>query len=248
MHIFNDIMGSNPGSVGDSNNGENSLMVDDEFFEVSDAEIDIEIEQHKHKMIPTSRTHVEDTAGNLIPRFLPSSHPIYADVCRVVDEHMRFSQFENTIWGDSSNGASESSDSKANVWQLFFQEGNIRMYRRELEREGRVIDPLKAVHVVKGITGRELLKHFYELQYRMEWEFTLDLPPVLLDKISNDTMVIYQLFKRIWPADQRDGVFWSHIRRTSDWVQPPTTSTTSDTTTPAKWFCKLKLKPRRLLY
>ena len=64
---------------------------------------------------------------------------------------MRFSQFENTIWGGSSDGASDSSDSKANVWQLFFQEGNIRMYRRELEREGRVIDPLKAVHVVRGI-------------------------------------------------------------------------------------------------
>ena len=85
--------------------------------------------------------------------------------------------------------------------------------------------------LITGITGRELSKHFYELQYRMEWEFTLDLPPVLLDKISNDTMVVYQIIKRVWPADQRDSVFWSHIRRTSDWAFPPSASTTSDTTT-----------------
>ena len=62
-----------------------------------------------------------------------------------------FRSLKTLFWGGSSNGASESSDSKANVWQLFFKEGNIRMYRRELEREGRVIDPLKAVHVVRGI-------------------------------------------------------------------------------------------------
>ena len=86
--------------------------------------------------------------------------------------------------------------------------------------------------LIIGITGRELLKHFYELQYRMEWSFTLDLPPVLLDKISNDTMVVYQIIKRIWPADQRDGVFWSHIRRTSDWAPLSSAPTTSDTTTP----------------
>ena len=67
---------------------------------------------------------------------------------------MRFSKFENTICDGPSDGALESSDSKTNVWQLFFQQGNIRIYRRELEREGRVIDPLKAVHVVRGILTR----------------------------------------------------------------------------------------------
>ena len=67
---------------------------------------------------------------------------------------MRLSKFENTHCDDTPDGAHESSDSKTDVWQLFFQEGNIRMYRRELEREGRVIDPLKAVHVVRGIFAR----------------------------------------------------------------------------------------------
>ena len=86
--------------------------------------------------------------------------------------------------------------------------------------------------LITGITGRELLKHFYELQYRMEWQFTLDMPPVLLDKISNDTMVIYQIIKRVWPADQRDSVFWSHIRRASDWAFSPSTSIITDRPAP----------------
>lgn len=76
---------------------------------------------------------------------------MYAQISRVVNEHIGFSQLENTIWGGLTNNTSSSADLKENVWQLFFQEGNIRMYRRELEREGRVIDPLKAVHVVKGM-------------------------------------------------------------------------------------------------
>ena len=83
-----------------------------------------------------------------------------------------------------------------------------------------------------GITGRELLKHFYELQYRMQWDFTLDLPPVLLEKASNDTMIIYQIYRRVWPAAQRDGVFWSHIRRTSDWVPAPSSPKASKAAAP----------------
>lgn len=77
-----------------------------------------------------------------------------------------------------------------------------------------------------------MLKYFYELQYRMQWDFTLDLPPVLLDKASSDTMVIYQIYKRVWPASQRDGFFWSHIRRAADWAPPPSPPTTSLAATP----------------
>lgn len=69
-------------------------------------------------------------------------------MCRAVDEHVRFSQIEITSCDAADDEASES---RANVWHLFFTEGNIRMYRRKLEQEGRVIDPLKAVHLVRGI-------------------------------------------------------------------------------------------------
>lgn len=35
----------------------------------------------------------------------------------------------------------------------------------------------------------------------------------VLETISDDTLMFHQTHKRIWPASQRDVVFWSHIRR-----------------------------------
>ncbi|KAK2582663.1 hypothetical protein KPH14_004941 [Odynerus spinipes] len=78
----------------------------------------------------------------------------------------------------------------AGGWQLFAEDGDMRMYRREEEADGLVVDPLKACHVVKGVTGHE------------------------------DTLVFLQTHKRIWPASQRDALFWSHIRRVTDDQDP----------------------------
>lgn len=46
----------------------------------------------------------------------------------------------------------------------------MRMYRREEEVDGMVVDPLKAVHIVKGITGHEVCHYFFSPQYRYDWE------------------------------------------------------------------------------
>lgn len=37
-------------------------------------------------------------------------------------------------------------------WQLFAEDGLMKMYKREVEVDGLVCDPLKAVHVVKVST------------------------------------------------------------------------------------------------
>lgn len=55
-------------------------------------------------------------------------------------------------------------------WQLFADEGEMKMYRREEEINGLVVDPLKACHVVKGVTGHEMCHYFFSPQYRHEWE------------------------------------------------------------------------------
>lgn len=36
---------------------------------------------------------------------------------------------------------------------------------------------------------------------------------MVLETVSEDTLVFLQTHKRIWPASQRDVIFWSHIRR-----------------------------------
>ena len=38
----------------------------------------------------------------------------------------------------------------------------------------------------------------------------------VLEKISEDTMIFLQIHKRVWPASQRDALFWSHIRQVPD--------------------------------
>lgn len=72
-------------------------------------------------------------------------------------------------------------------WQLFSEEGEMKMYRREEEVNGLVIDPLKACHYVKGFSAHEMCYYFFQPEYRYEWESTYH-PIFFLD--------IYQLFGR----------------------------------------------------
>jgi len=46
---------------------------------------------------------------------------------------------------------------------------------------------------------------------RLEWELTLETSNVV-SWLSRDTHVTYQVLKRVWPAAQRDSLFWSTIR------------------------------------
>ncbi len=34
----------------------------------------------------------------------------------------------------------------------------------------------------------------------------------VLEKLSDDTFIFHQIHKRVWPAAQRDALFWSHMR------------------------------------
>ena len=40
-------------------------------------------------------------------------------------------------------------DLNSNMWELLCSDGEMKIYRRELEENGLVLDPLKAVHTVK---------------------------------------------------------------------------------------------------
>lgn len=46
----------------------------------------------------------------------------------------------------------------------------MKMYRREQEIDGMVVDPLKACHVVQGVTAKEMCHHFFMPEYRKDWE------------------------------------------------------------------------------
>ena len=36
------------------------------------------------------------------------------------------------------------------IWHLFAEEGDMKLYKRELEENGFIVDPLKACHTVKA--------------------------------------------------------------------------------------------------
>ena len=42
----------------------------------------------------------------------------------------------------------------------------------------------------------------------------------ILENISDDTTVFLQIHKRVWPASQRDALFWSHRRQVPDSQDP----------------------------
>lgn len=46
----------------------------------------------------------------------------------------------------------------------------LQVYRREVEENGIVLDPLKATHAVKGVTGHEVCHYFWNVDVRNDWE------------------------------------------------------------------------------
>ncbi|XP_043220636.1 ceramide transfer protein-like [Amphibalanus amphitrite] len=122
-------------------------------------------------------------------------HPLAAEIERVVTEQL------GLVSSDVSDG-----------WTLFAQQGDMRMYRMELPADNKSVDPLKAVSKADGVTARELCRAYWEPTVRLDWETTVDRVTVLA-RPDPSTVICHQLHRRIWPAQQRDTVFWSHLCR-----------------------------------
>ncbi|XP_046752312.1 ceramide transfer protein [Diprion similis] len=184
----------------DYEEGPHSTLCDEEFYDAVETGLDKIDEENqlrdrlKQKVvsIPTS------------PTTPAAKHRLWPEIDKVSTEQLHYARL-----GVGGAGG----------WQLFAEDGDMRMYRREEEADGLVVDPLKACHVVKGVTGHEVCNIFYSPEYRSGWEATLE-DMTVVEKISEDTLVFLQTHKRIWPASQRDALFWSHIRRVSDDQDP----------------------------
>ncbi|XP_012264043.1 ceramide transfer protein isoform X1 [Athalia rosae] len=184
----------------DYEEGPHSTLCDEEFYDAVETGLDKIDEENqlrdrlKQKVvsIPTS------------PTTPAAKHRLWPEIDKVSTEQLHYARLG--IGG-------------AGGWQLFAEDGDMRMYRREEEADGLVVDPLKACHVVKGVTGHEVCNIFFSPEYRSGWEATLE-DMTVVEKISEDTLVFLQTHKRIWPASQRDALFWSHMRRVSDDQDP----------------------------
>jgi collagen type IV alpha-3-binding protein len=97
------------------------------------------------------------------------------------------------------------------LWSLVHDDGEMKVYRRDLEEGGVVLDPLKAHHTISGVTAYELCQYFFDKDCKLEYDGTIDSVKVL-ETLNKTTLIFHQIHKRVWPASQRDTCFVSHFR------------------------------------
>ncbi|XP_040897459.1 ceramide transfer protein-like isoform X2 [Toxotes jaculatrix] len=180
----------------DYEEGPNSLINEDEFFDAVEAALDrqdkIE-EQCQSEKVRISQSSAV-TPGDA---FSIGTHRFANKVEEMVQNHMTYSLQD--VGGDAN-------------WQLVIEEGEMKVYRREVEENGIVLDPLKATHSVKGVTGHEVCHYFWDTDVRMDWETTIENFNVV-ETLSENAIIVYQTHKRVWPASQRDVLYVSAIRK-----------------------------------
>ncbi|XP_012277548.1 collagen type IV alpha-3-binding protein [Orussus abietinus] len=184
----------------DYEEGPHSALCDEEFYDAVETGLDRIDEENQLR----DRLKQKSVSIPLSPATPAVNHRLWPEIEKISTEQLHYARL-----GVGGTGG----------WQLFAEDGDMRMYRREEEADGLVVDPLKACHVVKGVTGYEVCKIFFSPEYRSEWEATLE-DMTVVENISKDTLVFLQTHKRIWPASQRDALFWSHIRRVADDQDP----------------------------
>ncbi|XP_058492269.1 ceramide transfer protein-like isoform X2 [Solea solea] len=181
----------------DYEEGPNSLINEDEFFDAVEAELDrqdkIEEQCHSEKVRISRPSSV--TPGDVYSTI--GTHRFTNKVEEWVQNHMTYSLQD--VGGDAN-------------WQLVIEEGEMKVYRREVEENGIVLDPLKATHSVKGVTGHEVCHYFWDTDVRMDWETTIENFNVV-ETLSDNAIIVYQTHKRVWPASQRDVLYLSAIRK-----------------------------------
>jgi len=164
----------------DFEEGPHSQIGEDEFYDAVENALDKFEEEleFRDKLKEISLKQLEDTIEEDSKK-----HSLWTEIDEVTKQQLHYARL---LPGQDS------------VWELFAEDGEMRMYKREEEVDGMVVDPLKALHQVRDV--------------RMEWETTVEQASVI-EKISNDTLLFLQLHKRVWPAAQRDACFWSHMRK-----------------------------------
>jgi len=122
-------------------------MKDEEFYDAVELGLDRLDQEEEFR---ARLKEIEPLSSGLPRQF----HPLNSEIDRITMEQLHYARLPVGEGG----------------WELFAEDGEMRMYKREEEVDGLVMDPLKAVHTVKGFTGREMCQLFFSPDVRMEWE------------------------------------------------------------------------------
>ncbi|XP_051279632.1 ceramide transfer protein isoform X1 [Dicentrarchus labrax] len=207
----------------DYEEGPNSLINEDEFFDAVEAALDrqdkIEEQCQSEKvriprLTPVPPGDAYSTIGTHRFATKPHSHSSSLSSVELVsasDDIHRFSAQVEEMVQNHMTYSLQDMGGDAN-WQLVIEEGEMKVYRREVEENGIVLDPLKATHSVKGVTGHEVCHYFWDTDVRLDWETTIENFNVV-ESLSDNAVIVYQTHKRVWPASQRDVLYLSAIRK-----------------------------------
>uniref|UniRef100_A0A674EUQ8 Ceramide transporter 1a n=1 Tax=Salmo trutta TaxID=8032 RepID=A0A674EUQ8_SALTR len=190
----------------DYEEGPNSLINEDEFFDAVEAALDRQ-DKIEEQVGDTCTLY---TDRQLLPHSYSSSLSSVELVSASDDVHRFSTQVEDVVQNHMTYSLQDMGGD-AN-WQLVVEEGEMKVYRREVEENGIVLDPLKATHAVKGVTGHELCHYFWDTDVRNDWETTIENFNVV-ETLSDNAVIVYQTHKRVWPASQRDVLYLSAIRK-----------------------------------
>ncbi|XP_013867079.1 collagen type IV alpha-3-binding protein [Austrofundulus limnaeus] len=181
----------------DYEEGPNSLMNEDEFFDAVEAALDRHDQMEEQCQTEKTRIQRCSPGSSADVHCSSAKHRFSDQVEEMVQNHMTYSLQD--VGGDAN-------------WQLVVEEGEMKVYRREVEDNGIVLDPLKATHSVKGVTGHEVCHFFWDTTYRNDWETTIENFSVV-ETLSDNAVIVYQTHKRVWPASQRDVLYLSAMRK-----------------------------------
>ena len=76
-----------------------------------------------------------------------------------------------------------------------------------MEVDGMVMDPLKAMHKVRGVSAREMCHYFFNPRYRYEWEsefliYSYSVFPNTFTLFTNVTLKIKTTFNTGWKTQR----------------------------------------------
>jgi hypothetical protein len=88
--------------------------------------------------------------------------------------------------------------------------------------------------------------YFIVFVIRISFLATLDSTKII-EVLDPDTVICFQVHKRVWPAAQRDSCFWSHIRSISNSDEDQPTWLVINYTTPHS-LAPVKAKQKRKFF
>lgn len=120
----------------DFEEGPHSNIKEEQFFDAIDSTLDT-LEQEEERRVQAFESLTKLPELKPVPK-----HRLSEEIEKIVQEHLKFDLVD---------------DLNSNLWELLCSDGEMKVYRRELEENGIVLDPLKAVHSVKVIIFSDIL-------------------------------------------------------------------------------------------